>query len=97
MDKKEKYYNYVVEDLVKNTEIYHDQETIKFPFYYTFLSLSIPTYLPLSLLLSSPPSHYYSLFSHFSNYVIERYGVHDEEMEIIWNLYKEKIQPLIKK
>ena len=33
MNKKEKYYNYVVEDIVKNTEIDYDQETIKFPFF----------------------------------------------------------------
>jgi hypothetical protein len=95
MDKKEKYYNYVVEDLVKNTEIYHDQETIKFPFYYTFLSLS--TSLLHTFLTPSPPSPYLHTFSRFSKHVIERYGVHDEEIKIIWNLYKEKIQPLIKK
>ena len=81
MNKKEKYYNYVVDDLVKNTEIDHDQETIKFPFYYNY------TPFPLYSLLSS--------LTIFSKHVIERYGVHDEEMSIIWNQYREKILTII--
>tara|TARA_B110000211_G_scaffold198737_1_gene228801 strand:- start:918 stop:1163 length:246 start_codon:yes stop_codon:yes gene_type:complete len=79
MDKKEKYYNYVVNDIVKNTDIDYDREKIKFPFYNNSIFFS---FLPLS-----------SLFSRFSKHVIERYGVHDEEIKIIWYQYKEKIQP----
>ena len=82
MDKKEKYINYVVVDMIKNTEIDYDQEKIK-------SHSSIPS-LPLSFLFpfSSP------LFS-FSKYVIERYGIHDNDVDIIWKLYKERIQSLI--
>ena len=97
MDKKqEKYYSYVVDDLVKNTEIDHDQETIKFPFYNNshFSSHSPSPHLHS---LSPPPSLPQSPLSRFSKHVIERYGVHDEEIKIIWYQYKEKIQPLIKK
>jgi hypothetical protein len=96
MDKKEKYYNYVVNDIVKNTEIDYDQEKIKFPFSYQshlFSSTTLHTFLtPSSSLLS-----YFHTFSRFSKHVKERYGVHDEEIKIIWYQYKEKIQPLIKK
>tara|TARA_B110000211_G_scaffold17441_1_gene18185 strand:- start:47 stop:391 length:345 start_codon:yes stop_codon:yes gene_type:complete len=86
MDKKERYYNFIVDDMVKKTEIDHDKKRIKFP----SLPISISF---LSLLFPLPPL----FLSLFSKHVIERYGVHDEEMEIIWNLYKERIQSLIKK
>jgi len=92
MDKKERYINYVVGDLVKNTEIDYDQEKIKFPFYNNSIFFP-PNLSPLRPLPFSP----FAIISLFSNYVIERYGVHDEEIKIIWYQYKEKIQPLIKK
>ena len=82
MNKKEKYYNYVVEDLVSKTEIDYDQEIIKL----TYPSFPLP--LLLFLFLSSP-SH------SFSNYIKKMYGAHSEEIEIIWKLYKERIQSLI--
>jgi hypothetical protein len=88
MSKKEKYYNYVVNDLVSKTEIDNDQEKIKFPF----------------LLLHPFPFFYYHphfplstyLFPSFIKYVKTRYGAHDGEIKIIWNLYKERIHSLIK-
>ena len=90
MNKKEKYYNYVVNDLVSKTEIDHGKKRIKFPFYYNYISPDPSQYPHLFFSFIS------SSFSRFSKHVIERYGVHDEEMEIIWYQYKEKIQPLIK-
>ena len=94
MSKKEKYYNFIVDDMVKKTEIDHDQEKIKFPFYNN--SIFFSTLLLILPPLYSPPN-LSPIFSRFSKHAIERYGTHDEEMEIIWNLYKEKIQSLIKK
>jgi hypothetical protein len=85
MDKKEKYINYVVDDLVKNTEIDHDQETIKFPFLHS----------PSSY-FSLPPFYPY-LFTFSIKYVKTRYGARYEEIKIIFILYKERIQSLIKK
>jgi len=83
MNKKEKYINYVVEDLVKNTEIDHDQETIKFPFHsHSSLFFNYLYLLPSSF---------------FSNYIKEKYGAHSEEIEIIWDQYKERIESLYKK
>ena len=87
MNKKEKYYNYVVNDLVSKTEIDNDQEKIKFPFL-----LPTPIFLNYHLtpLLSTP------LSPSFIKYVKTRYGAHDGEIKIIWNLYKERIHSLIK-
>ena len=83
MDKKEKYINYVVEDLISNTEIDYDQKKIKYP----FLS---PHYFPLS-----PSFLFFTNNSPFTKHVIERYGIHDNDVDIIWKLYKERIQSLI--
>ena len=81
MNKKEKYINYVVEDLVSKTKIDYDQEKIKYP------------YLPNLFHLPQHPI-LYPIFS-FRNYLKERYGAHSEEIDIIWKLYKERIQSLI--
>ena len=84
MSKKEKYINFIIDDLVSKTEIDYEQGKIKFP----SSLLSYPS-SPLFLF-----SHYF-LFNSFSNYIKEIYGARDEEIEIIWKLYKERIQSLI--
>jgi len=86
MDKrKEKYINYVVVDLISNTEIDYDQKKIKYPFLSPF-SLRSTRLLPHSLLFSLPP---------FSKYVIERYGIHDNDVDNTWEIYKGKIKEVI--
>ncbi len=84
MNKKEKYYNYVVNDLVSKTEIDNERKENSFPYLPSPTKTSVPS-------LFSLPSRL------FSKYITERYGTHDGEIKIIWNLYKEKIQSLIKK
>ena len=86
MDKKERYINYVVEDLIKNTEIDYDQEIIKFPFH----SISIHYHLPPLLLLfpSFPPI---LSFLSFSNYLLGRYAI-NEGLNELWGLYINKIK-----
>jgi hypothetical protein len=88
MNKKEKYYNYIVDDLVKNTEIDNKQGIVKFPFL-TFLFSSSTRFFKF-------PSTTFS-FTSFSKYVQERYGTRDGEIDIILELYKERISSLIKK
>ena len=83
MNKKEKYINFIIDDLVSKTEIDNERKENSFPYLPSPTKTSVPTIFSL-------PSRL------FSKHVIERYGVHDEEMEIIWYQYKEKIQPLIK-
>ena len=81
MNKKERYINYIVDDLVSKTEIDYDQEIIKYPYQH---SPHFSTYL-------LTPSHtpHPSLLS---KYIKEIYGARDEEIEIIWKLYKERIK-----
>ncbi len=84
MNKQEKYINYIVEDLVKKTEIDYDREEIISPF--------LPFFSPIASLLSLflPYS-----FSSISKYVKDRYGTTDEEIQIIWGQYKQRIKSLI--
>ena len=83
MDKKqEKYYSYVVEDMVSKTEIDYDQEIIKFPF---------SSYPPiLSFTSSLLHSHSLSPFS-FSSYLLGRYAI-NEGLSELWGLYINKIK-----
>ena len=94
MDKKEKYINYVVDDMIKKTEIDYDQEKIKYP---SHPSLYVSLFSPLSLssftiFLTSFTS---TPLPFFSKHVIERYGIHYNDVDIIWKLYKGKIKELI--
>ena len=83
MDKKEKYINFIVDDLIKKTEINHIRGDIRYP-------------SSTSLYLLPPPSSLSSLSNYpLFLYIIERYGAHSEEMGIIWDLYKQRIKELI--
>ena len=83
MGNKEKYINYVVDDLVSKTEIDYEQGKIKFPFHsHSSLFFNYLYLLPSSF---------------FSNYIKEKYGAHSEEIEFIWDQYKERIESLYKK
>ena len=85
MDKKEKYINYVVNKLVTQTKIDYDQGKILPPFYSSF-----------SLYLFIPPYSYSTLLPiKFSKHVIERYGIHDNDVDNTWKLYKGKIKEVI--
>jgi len=89
MSKKEKYINFIVEDLIKKTEIDYGQERINFPFPSSFL-------LSLSFSFHHLPLTPTSLFpSSFSKYIRERYGVRDEEVQTIWGQYRNKVVSLI--
>ena len=98
MNKKEKYINYIIDDMVKKTEIYYDQEIIKLPFL-SSTSLSFSPFPPSTL---RPRHSLHSFFisypsTPFSNHVRKVYGAHSEEIEFIWDQYKERIHSLIKK
>ena len=82
MDKKERYINFIVADLVKKTEIDYEQGKIKFP----YLSHSLLLFYPLNSLyfLKSP-------FFYFSNYLLGRYAI-NEGLSELWGLYINKIK-----
>ena len=86
MDKKERYYNFIVDDLIKKTEIDDNKRIISFP--------------PKPHLLSRRYIHYsevifLKLSSVFYTYILKRYGVQNDEVEMIWGLYRERILTLI--
>ena len=87
MDKKEKYIKFIVDDLVKKTEIDYDEKYMKFPFF--FSKSSYVTFSP------TPPFSIFLPKRHFSIYLKDTYGVTDEEVKNIYNLYKERIKSLI--
>jgi hypothetical protein len=99
MDKKEKYINYVVDDMIKKTEIDYDQEKIKS--HSSIPSLPLLVFSPSPLLLLYPLSILFSLSAYsppllsFSKYIIERYGIHDNDVDNTWEIYKGKIKEVI--
>ena len=91
MDKQEKYINYIIGDLIKNTEVKNEEEHIVLPFITTYPSFS--TFTPyVFLLLIKTPSH---LFEEFITYVKGRYGASGDEVIEIWEIYVERIRQLI--
>ena len=85
MDKKEGYVNYIIEDLIKKTEIDYILERVRFPFLFGPSTL-IPFFSPPPLL---PPSYFYK---HIESY----YGVPHELKDKIWVIYKERILESLK-
>jgi len=82
MSKKEKYINFIIDDLVSKTEIVYEQETIflthpSFPYLFPFPHTS----------LFLPPF--------FTEHVTKLYGTHKDEVDIIWYQYKQRIKELV--
>ena len=84
MDKKEKYINFIVDDLVKNTEIDYVNGYVRAPFLY-----------PPSM--NFHKKFYFNLYSHpsFMPHIKEKYGARNAEVLTIWGEYKERIKTLI--
>ena len=82
--KLEKYINYVVDDLVKRTDVDINTKKIIPPFW------TLPT---IHSSLGVPITMYPSV----SDYIKNHYGSRDEEIQIIWDKYKQSIYTLIKK
>ena len=89
MNTKEKYYNFIIDDLVRNTEMDYEKEEILPPFY--FFNPPSFHFFANSIL------HSYSIPVTFTKHVTELYGVRDEEVDFIWDLYRNIIFPLITK
>jgi hypothetical protein len=85
MDKKGGYVNYIIEDLIKKTEVDYILERVRFPFLFGPSSLT-SNYSLLPPLLSS------SFYKHIESY----YGVPHELKDKIWVIYKERILESLK-
>ena len=101
MDKKEKYYNYVLNDLVSKTEVDYDNESVNFPFPIHPITHTYPTPVhrsPSSRFLyhtSFPLTTNSYFFLSFSEHCKVVYGLTDEESEIIWGQFREIIKDKI--
>jgi hypothetical protein len=89
MNKHQKYINFIVDDLVKGTEIiqlpkkrYNMTHDVKPPFH-------IPDYISYTSFL---PRSYPDTFP---TYLQQRYGVREEEVGKIWNTYRKKIYTIL--
>jgi hypothetical protein len=88
MDKE--FLNKVIDQIVYETMIDHEEEKIKFPFFSSPFSLPIsPPTPPLLLILPFPTSH-------FSDHCKDVYGLNGHERDYVWNIYKHIIKDKIK-
>lgn len=88
MRKQEKYINYIVNDLVRKTEI--DWKTGKVVYPHTNEPVwNIPETRPNVFAVSTP-----KFITNFPKLMRDTYGVRGDELEIIWELYKERIKSL---
>ncbi len=78
-NKQQKYLNKVVNQLVSETTIDGDGVTVPFSLLHNIL--------PLPLLISSLSSPFLS----FSRFVIEVYGLTEEEVKYVWEQYRDII------
>ena len=84
MNKKEKYINFILDDLVSKTEIDYEQETI----FLTHPSFPpFPSPLHILRFILPPPF--------FTEHVTKLYGTHKDEVDIIWYQYKQRIKELV--
>ena len=86
--RKERYYNYVVNDLVKKTEIDYVNGRMYTPFPYNF---------PITILFFTPvySSFFSSFVCSFSKHCKNIYGLNDDEVKYVWNEYRDIIKDKI--
>ena len=83
------YLDKVIEFLVRDTRIEYDEGRVYLPF-----PLPPSLYLPLSILRLSPTTFFSSSpysFSFFSKYCKVTYGLTEQEIEYVWDQYKDII------
>ena len=84
MNKKEKYINFIVDDLINKTKIDYEMVMLEFPFYFKNSAYIFPYrhYFPTNLIT-------------LKGILIEKYGAHDGELSVVWLQYKKRIKELI--
>lgn len=89
MDNKiKRYLDRVVNELVKGTVIDYDKEIISFPHHRLFSPI-LPFSPPFGLTLINPFTT--SFFYGLSNYCKNTFGITKEEIEYVWEIYREII------
>ena len=83
MDKrKENYYNYVVNDMVKKTIVDIDDDKVTYP-----VKLSIQVFY-------DPPFASYGISHEFISHCEEVYGLNPDEIKYVWREYKSTLKRL---
>jgi hypothetical protein len=88
MNKKERYYDFIIEDLISHTEII-DNMSVRFPFTGGGVKYTI-----VVLDLTKSPGKCrtnFNLAMKFFHYVNTMYGVKEEEMDLLWKRYANEI------
>ena len=93
MDNK-KYLDKVIGSLVRGTKLDYENNRITFPFYTPTLHVSHPLPLHLTSFLSSFFISF-PLSPSFSTYCKNTFGLIDDEIEYVWNEYREIIKDKI--
>lgn len=88
-NKLERYYDYIVSELLENTIIDMDKRFYKFPFMYSSVRFNMDV-MDLTISIYSSPTNS-NLFGHFYNYVNDMYGVKPEEVMTLWKRYIDKL------
>ena len=92
MNKIEQYINYVVDDLVKDTEMDYTTQKITTP----FIGGDEITFRQFYHIHKAPPYHL-SIHPGYAKLIQTKYGAREEELDLIWDTYSNKIKSLIKK
>ena len=92
MNNKQKYYNYIVDDMVKKSELVQEDEMVATGFH-TELTTFVTRYSYDTFFLATTTTS--NLGYYFKEYIVSVYGVNDDEVEHVWKLYTKQIQNLI--
>ena len=88
-NKLERYYDYIVSELLENTIIDMDKRFYKFPFMYSSVRFNMDV-MDLTISIYSSPTNS-NLFGHFYELVNDTYGVKPEEVMTLWKRYIDKL------
>ena len=88
-NKLERYYDYIVNDVLDNTIIDMDKRFYKFPFINGYIKWNMDV-MDLTISIYSSPTNS-NLFEKFYELVNDTYGIKREEVMTLWKRYIDKL------
>tara|TARA_R110000822_G_scaffold182462_1_gene322039 strand:+ start:30 stop:308 length:279 start_codon:yes stop_codon:yes gene_type:complete len=89
MDKKEKYINYIVDDLLKKVILDYDRKNIIYDFLPDTMRKTFNVLYFRSNFIMFPYEH------EFNDYVTERYGASGDDMYVIWDQFIRGVKEMV--